>query len=186
MNIKELIDWRQDCFFCHEELTIFPVVNGISAQCFIKDNHFIIKSRFTNLSIHIETGKTVTLNEDEVMVDDIVNSTQLKIACKCLACKENGCLYEYSGSMSLSPLLNKQSFTFREKVAITNKWLFCQIQNCGGEWGIIKTFKRNDDILTPQSKFELMKSHIKTPFFDLKKLTPVKLEHKLKTYIVFS
>jgi hypothetical protein len=186
MNIKELMEWRQDCFFCHEELTVFPVIGGVTAQFSIINNYFKIKSRFLNFQIHIETGEVVDLQEDDITANDLINRTRLKITCKCLSCRDNGRLYEYSGNMSLSPLLNKQTFTFREKVAITNKWLFSQIKNYNDQWGIIKTFRKNDDILPPKSKYELVGDYITTPFFDLKKLTPEKLEHRLKTYIVFS
>lgn len=180
------MEWRQDCFFCHEELSVFPVIGGITAEFSITNNYFKIKSRFLNFQIHTETGEVVDCQEDDITTNELINKTQLKITCKCLACKENGCLYEYSGSMSLSPMLNKQSFTFREKVAITNRWLFSQIKNCGGEWGIIKTFRKDDDAQPPNHKYKLTSSFIKTPFFDLQKLTPEKLEHRLKTYIVFS
>lgn len=186
MNIKELIEWRPDCFFCHEELSIFPVIGGATAGFSINNNYFRIKSKFLNFQVHIETGEVVDLQEDDITTNDLINKTQLKITCKCLSCKENGYLYEYSGSMSLSPMLNKQLFTFREKVAVANKWLFSQVRNCNGQWGIIKTFRKNDDIQPPKSKYELVGDYITTPFFDLKKITPEKLEHRLKTYIVFS
>src|SRR5512147_553798 len=100
MNIKELMEWRQDCFFCHEELTVFPVIGGVTAQFSITNNYFKIKSRFLNFQVHIETGEVVDLQED-ITVEELIKRTRLKIACKCLSCRDNGRLYEYSGNMSL-------------------------------------------------------------------------------------
>lgn len=186
MNIKELMEWRKDCFFCHEELAIVPLFGDGSTQFNIENDCLIVKSRFINFSIHIENGTLTDFQSDNLMSDDFINNSHLKITCKCLSCKSTGYYYEYSGKIPLSPLFGKQRFVFREKVVRLNDWFYCQIKGANDQWGILKTFKKNELIKAPTSKYELIGGRIITPFLDLKRLTPEKLENKLKTYIVFS
>lgn len=154
-------------------------VNGASTQFYIENDCLAIKSRFTSFSVNIENDKIIELQEE--CLADFLNKTRLQFTFKCLFCGDSERLYRYSANMSLCPFINERTFTFREKVA-TNNWLLSQTKNTINEWGIIKTFKKNplNGLLT------FNKSAITTPFFDLKKMTPEKLEYKLKTHIVFS
>lgn len=179
MNIKELMDWRHDCFFCHEELTIFPEVSGVEAQFSIINNYFEIKSRFVNLSIHIETGKIVELEQDKIMVDEFLQRAFLGITCKCLSCTGRDHLYKYSGALSFISDKSASIYYFQESVYI-NDYVFEQHKLNNQQCGYVRVIKKQ--YIDKSS----VNTEIRTPFLDLKKLTPEKLEHKLKTYIIFS
>lgn len=186
MSIKELLAWRSNCFFCQDELVIIPIFGDSSTVFNIENDYLFVKSDFWDFSIHIENGTIIDNRQDNLMSDDFINNSQLKIKCKCISCTSRGYIYEYSGNISLSPMMNHRKFVFRERVSILGKWHFCQIQNNNDRWGIVNTFKKDHDLNATNPKFELAGGRIITPFLDLVQLTPERLEHKLKTYIVFS
>jgi hypothetical protein len=189
MNIKELMAWRQDCFFCHEDLTIFPEVGGLDASFSIENDLLHMKSKYVNLSVHVVTGEVVeTEDQDKVTIDEFLKRSSLKITAKCLNCEGTGRFYSYYGTVSLMPFTTRSTdiSLFREEVMIINDWIFSQNKVDGREWGAIKTFKVEIGAGPPSVVDILSRESIRTPFLDLKKLTPERLENKLKTYIVFS
>jgi hypothetical protein len=194
MNIKELMEWRHDCFFCGEELTLFPTIGGLTATFSIEENFLVVKSQFVNLSIHIETGEVCDKEKDKVTVDEFLRMSQLKITAKCISCEGSGRLYQYYGSITQVPSLDRTMNVsmLREEVMIINDWIYGQqkldIENGPElrEWGHIKTFKKNVGEGPPSVVDILSADGVRTPFLDLKKLTPEKLENKLKTYLIFS
>jgi|SRR5579885_1759165 len=195
MNIKELIEWRHDCFFCGEELTLFPEIGGLTASFSIEKDFLVVKSKFVNLSVHTETGEVVDEENDKVTVDEFLRASQLKITAKCLSCEGSGRLYQYYGSITLIPLTSRKMNVsmLREEVMIINDWIFGQQKLDVGdngpelkEWGSVKTFKKNIGDGPPSVVDILSADGVRTPFLDLKKLTPERLENKLKTYITFS
>lgn len=181
MNIKELIEWRHDCFFCHSKLSISLEINGVEDLFWIENDYLIIQSEPINLSIHIETGKLFDLNQSEIMIDEFLQKSHFKIVCKCLYCIEPiHQFYRYSGAISLIPLPYRSIniFHFREVVHNYNL-IFVQQKSNNREWGTISCVKNGE-------KFSVNSYELTIPFLDLKKITPAKLEQKLKTYIVFS
>lgn len=47
MNIKELISWREKCFFCQNELSILPRLGGSKEiEYSLTDKYLSISSRF--------------------------------------------------------------------------------------------------------------------------------------------
>jgi len=185
MNIKELMEWRQDCFFCHKELTLFSEISGDRiTPCFIKNDWFVIESKFINLSIHVETGEIVLSvdaleqEKDKILVDQILKS-DLKIVHKCLSCIEYNNVYQYYGTISLTSFIKTAEIILFTETVVFNNWALTQkIISKNGE--AIIYFRK-----APEYKMSL-KNTIKVPFIDLKKITPDKLELKIKTYIVFS
>jgi len=190
MNIKELIDWRKDCFFCGEELTIFPTIGGLDATFSINDDFLVIESRFVNLSIHMETGAVVEPEGQKITVDEFLKRSNLKITAKCLSCEGSGRLYQYYGTVSLIPFTTRTTNVsmLREEVMILNEWIFGQqkLDDPPKEWGHVKTFRKNVGNGPPSVVDILSADGVTTPFLDLKKITPEKLENKLKIYILFS
>lgn len=181
MNIKELIEWRNDCFFCHKELTTTIEMNGVNTDFSIENNYFSIESKFVNLLIHIETGEIILngalkLEEDKIMVDEFLQRTNFNIICSCLPCRKLGFLYKYSGSTSILFNRNVSILLFRENLYLNN-YIYEQQKINNRQWGSIKSIYPN----TSSQNNEII-----IPFLDLKKLTLEQLEYKLKTYIVFS
>lgn len=185
MNIKELIEWRQYCFFCNDELAIVPEIK-VEAKFSIDNNYFTIESRFVNLSIHVETGEIIIpnvseLEKDKIMVDEFfLQRFDFKIVCKCLSCVENGREYQYYGSISFDTSIKSADVSLLIETFSFNSWAITQQKDRDLPWESMFYLKKN-----PEYKFSL-KDKMKISFLDLKKLTPEKLENKIKTYIVFS
>jgi hypothetical protein len=190
MNIKELIGWRETCFFCQGELSIFPEVGGLSAKYSIQDDWLKLESKFLNFSVHTVTGDVIEPPGQESTIDAFLKRQSLRICFQCVDCEQAGRRYKYAGHVRLLPFTNRSTgiTAFEEELHIAGKWFFRQFKDEGESIGTLRAWRNPArEGAAPYSVVDqLGNSAIKTPYLDLKRLSPEKLENKLKTYIVFS
>jgi hypothetical protein len=184
MNIKELMEWRYDCFFCHKALIMQPIIfeRDVDSETWvkpfsIKDDILIIENESMTLSIHIKTGELVDLNQEKIMVKDYLKSKRLYFDFKCLSCTSRPQLYHYQGKISITHKKYIDIPAIYEYVYINNYFLSQvvsqEVINCN-----IRVYDNNENYIP--------NSDITISFLDLKKIAPEKLEQKIKTFIVFS
>lgn len=175
MNIKELLEWRNDCFYCGSELDIFPSMNGCTGSYCIKDDWLIAESRFINFSINIINGEFVKPEKYTGDLADFVNRGFFKIVKRCSDCYHDGRIYSYSGWIVW--LESKMTHVINiEEIVENNNYIL--IQDLEKETAALS--------LPAPKSFDFLPSSFKLPFFDLKKINNKQLENKIKTYAVFS
>lgn len=189
MNIRELLDWRSNCFFCQDELVIIPNMGGAIATYKIEDDWLFLESTFVNLAINVLDGTIKEIdNSDKVTVDEYIKRMNFIISFKCSSCLSNK-HYSYQGKVNIN---NNQQLAqvsaLTETLYIVDKWIYTQSKLYENESGQLKSWKllNNDQRAIPNAVDRKGELVINTPFINLNNTTPEKLDNKLRTIMVFS
>lgn len=178
MNIKEFINWRNNCFFCGEELRMLLDIGGISSNFKLIDDWLRIESTYLRISINIFDGR---INNDNMATDvfhAFLNKSIIKLHCYCRGCDHK--IYTYTSI--LKPVIGCTEIyplQLKEVINIKFKYLLKQSLNDKAELYILST---NKDIYGLPRYGEA----IKLPYLNLFQITPFQFENKIKTYILFS
>jgi hypothetical protein len=187
MNIKDLVNWRKNCFHCGEELSIVPSMANLFVKFDVKDNLFYADNSFLGFAVHIETGEIViddSMRGGPVDVNMLLNNRALEIKFKCEFCSPEECYYDYSVHYRADQEhTHMESGDLVETLYCRDKYYIFQYKDINqasiSSWRKLagKTFfgAKPKDI-----------ANIIVPYLDLFKLTPEKLESKIKTFILFS
>lgn len=136
-----------------------------------------IESKFIKFSVNIVTGEIKEPEGQEKTIDTFMSSRSLRIMAQCLDCNHEGRFYQYSGKVTLIPFTKRSScVSFLEEKLACDKYVFNQHWEKG--YSEITFLNTKEGIPT--------KTNYQYPLIDLKKTNSKQLEHKLKTYVVFS
>jgi hypothetical protein len=147
---------------------------------------FYAENSFLGFGVHLETGKIVILDpRGGVDIANLLTSQALEIKFKCDFCEPEVCYYDYSAKYRANPLQSHmECSSMGETLYHRNKYYIFQYKDINqasiSSWhnleeGISKFGPKPKDI-----------ANVIVPYLDLFRLTPDKLEQKIKTYIVFS
>jgi hypothetical protein len=190
MNIKELFNWREKCFFCQEELVITPVLGNLSAIFAIEGDWIHIQSNSIQFSLNMINGLVKEIEPSvKITADELLKRVSLKLTFECTQCiNGSGSFYNYEGRINFFQLNIAKVTMFSESLHLFDKWIFSQYKKFlkNEEYGEISSWKilKADQPGIPGTI--AINLPIKTGFIDLSKTTPEKLDNKLKTLIVFS
>ncbi len=168
MNIRELLEWRKQCYFCREDLVLFPSMGGLSAGFSFKDGFFDIKSPSFHMQIDMESGQLISIPDHPTMNLLFLKSTHLALEMKCVKCRS----------------LDRYSYTGRVKNWGDGYAWVCQLSEyvSVGELGLYQNYKLGKYAeITKRGK-----AILEIPLIDLTQVDPVKLKTKLKTLLTFS
>jgi hypothetical protein len=186
MNIIDAPNWRKQCFHCGEELSFYPLISqDIWTKCYVEGRLLHIKNSFLGFTIHLETG--------EIVIDDSLNgdisrkliiNKPLELQFKCDFCDPDKCYYDYCVHYAANTELSHMEFkNIRETLYHRDKYYIFQYKDINqasiSSWSRVAA----EAPLGPKPKDI---ANVSVPYIDLFKLTPDKLEQKIKTYIVFS
>ena len=166
MNINELINFRKNCFFCQEELDIFPSIGNANCTYSISNNFFVINCDYFNFSIDIQNGSLTIPNSYKSVVNMLSKNTSLKMKANCSYCKNVDKQYYYQANIILDNDNSK----------------IVHLLECVDIDFIIFTQKIFQDYSVLSFLQEKESFHI--PIIDLNKVSAVDLENKLKTYYI--
>jgi hypothetical protein len=185
MNTEELMHWKEKCFFCQGDLSIFPKIGGVTAFFSIKNNWMEVESKFIKLSFSIKSGKTKCPSGHDATLDAFLARSHIEFRFTCLNCEGLHNNYTYYGIIRANKSFDRALLvsSLTEKVICSYKYTL--IQNI---------FDRSTNFLNDKTsqicvdgdKFVRPSSIIQIPYIDLQTQTPESLTKKLKTYILFS
>lgn len=168
MNIRELIEWRERCYFCQGDLDIFPSIGGLLAEFSFKDGFFEIKASHLHMHIDMESGQMISVPNHPTVNSLFLKSTPLVLEMRCLKCRA----------------LDKYSYTGNVKNWGDGYAWVCQLSEyvSVGELGLYQNHKLGKYAeITKRSK-----PILEIPMIDLNQVSPSKLKTKLKTLLTFS
>jgi hypothetical protein len=194
MNLQELINWRKDCFFCGDELAIYPEVNGLQGEFSLKDNIFTVYSTYFSFSFYTDSGILNIPDKIGLDLHNFLNRQSINIKLQCQECTAatNGQMYNYEGNFRATRDLKVINMTsLSERVYVVDKFTLHQFVDHSVP-------ELRTALITPWNKRRLlfdsmgqgvapsMITQIKTPYINLFKNNPESLENKIRTYILFS
>lgn len=185
MNFKEFLSWRTGCFFCGEELVMFPAIVGMNADFTMEGEYFNIVSHYINFTFHMETG-LIKREKQDVDLDTFLAQRDVVIQMKCPQCESDGQHYSYTGRFQAHlPLTHIELFSMREQLACGGIWLE---QSVLSKTATIKSYQfvrmENGNGAKINPLYKIITLDI--PYIDLTKTSPDKLKNKIKTCITFS
>jgi hypothetical protein len=181
-NIKDFLDYRNNsCFFCKQELTIFPrILSGADFKYELDGPIFTISSKYINLSINIIENTVQVPDKIGYEMHLFLSRQSLIINKSCANCDKFRPIYEVVGSFEFNPLqLRVKPIASMTEYIIVNYDFSLDINHIE-EKSLLTLHNKNSGLssVKPSSWFEL-------PFINIEGLTFEQLKHKLNIYKVF-